>query len=204
MSRQKKADTVEHLTDYFWWLLPAFLKKKVRKDSLISSLLDSWGLELEELRTTINEIIPLMQASTATGTYLDRIGRSRQTTRLVGESDASYRIRVLAAMAVKTKAGTIPGMEAGLASLGYTVEVLEPNDGTPKWSRFVVHVTGWDGSVQDQTVFYSAILQLKPAHTRAIIQSDLVECTWDDWEDGVDDPLLLDEGQLDDWLPSVS
>jgi len=198
-SQQEKTATVAHITDYLWWLMPYFLKKKERKESLIGKLWDSWGLEFEELRATINEIIPLMLAYTATGTYLDRIGRSRQTSRLVGESDESYRVRVLGAMAIKTKAGTIPGMEAGLLSLGYTVEVLEPNNGTSKWSRFVVKITGWDGVVASQAIFYQVVNLLRPAHTRALIDAQLTVGTLDDWELGEDELTLDDDGQLDDW-----
>ena len=138
---------------------------------------------------------------TATGEYLDMLARARQIFRGEGETDESLRTRVLAAHEIKRKGGTIPGMENGLASIGYTVEVEEPNKGTSKWSRFLVKVFGWDGVVADQKVFYQVVRLLKPAHTRALIESLLVPATWDDFE--LDEPPKeLDSGQLDDWLPT--
>ena len=130
------------------------------------------------------------------------LARARQIFRGEGESDDSLRIRVLAAHEIKRKGGTIPGMENGLAAIGYTTEVEEPNTGiVEKWSRFVVKVFGWDGVVADQKVFYSVVHLLKPAHTRVLIESLLPPAGWDDWN--LDEPEKpLDEGALDDWLPT--
>ena len=200
---ERPADTVEKPADYLWWLLPSFLKKKERGESRVARFCEVWGDVLELSRTTLIDIIPELLVDTATGEYLDMLARARQIYRGQGESDESLRTRVLAAHEIKKKGGTIPGMEAGLAAVGYTVEVEEPNKGNPaKWSRFVVKVLEWDGVVADQMVFCSVVRLLKPAHTRALIESMLPCGTWDDWP--VDaEPLPLDDGgTLDDWILS--
>ncbi|GEM_PF-2393763 len=197
----RPADTIVHLADYLWWLLPAFLKKKERSESLIGRLCGVWGTELGEARSTLTEIIPLLVVATASGVWLDQLARARQILRSQGESDESLRIRVLAAHELKRNCGTIPGMVDGLAAIGYGVEVEEPNKGTGKWSRFVVRVLTWNGLVADQNIFYSVVRQLKPAHTRALVESELAPATWDDWEPG-DPEKTLDEGLLDEFLPT--
>ena len=202
MSSDRPAETIEKLADYLWWLLPAFLKKKERAGSLVARFSEVWGGILDTARTPLIDIIPQLVVETATGEYLDMLARARQIFRGEEESDDSLRIRVLAAHEIKRKGGTIPGMENGLAAIGYTVEVEEPNTGiAEKWSRFVVKVFMWNGVVADQKVFYSAVRLLKPAHTRALIESLLPPATWDDWELG-EPEKLLDEGALDEWLPT--
>jgi hypothetical protein len=193
----RPADTVPRLADYMWWLLPEFLKRKGRQDSLVGGLCNAVGDRLDDARTTITEVIPLLLVQTATGDYLDRLARMRQLARGVGEPDESLRVRVLAAMTVKRNGGTIPGMLEGLAGLGYLVEVDEPFKGSPKWSHFLVRILGWSGVVLDQTVFYDTVRRLKPAHTRAVYEC-LCAATWDDWDLDAD-PLPLDEGDLDDF-----
>ena len=193
----RPADTVPRLADYMWWLLPSFLKRKPRDASLVGGICGAVGDTLDEARDTLAEVIPLLLVQTATGDYLDRLARMRQLARGVGEPDESLRTRVLAAMTVKRKGGTIPGMVEGLAGLGYQVEVDEAFKGSAKWSHFVVRIIAWTGVVMEQAVFYDTVRKLKPAHTRAVYES-LCAATWDDWELGAD-PLPLDEGTLDDF-----
>ena len=198
----RPAETIEKLADYLWWLLPAFLKKKERTASMVARFCDVWGGILDTARTTLIDIIPQLVVETAAGEYLDMLARARQIFRGEGETDESLRIRVLAAHEIKRKGGTIPGMENGLAAIGYTAEVEEPNTGTDKWSRFVVKLLGWDGVVADQKVFYQVVRLLKPAHTRALIESLIYPEFWDDW-DPLDPPKELDDGgTLDGWLPT--
>ena len=198
----RPAETIEKLADYLWWLLPAFLKKKERTASMVARFCDVWGGILDTARTTLIDIIPQLVVETAAGEYLDMLARARQIFRGEGETDDSLRIRVLAAHEIKRKGGTIPGMENGLAAIGYTAEVEEPNTGTDKWSRFVVKLLGWDGVVADQKVFYQVVRLLKPAHTRALIESLIYPEFWDDYEP-LDLPTELDDGgTLDGWLPT--
>jgi len=203
MSDRRPADTVAKLADYLWWLLPDFLKRRDRVQSLVARLCDVWGEELGEGRTTLVDIIPLLLVETATGAWLDQLARARQIFRCEDESDESLRTRVLAAHEIKKKGGTIPGMVNGLAAIGYVVQVEEPFKGTPKWSHFVVKVFTWSGLVADQGVFYSVVRLLKPAHTRALIESFLPPETYDDWEP-LEQPKTFDDGgQLDGWLPTA-
>jgi P2-related tail formation protein len=196
----RPADTIAHLADYLWWLLPTFMKRKERRLALTGALVDLLGGVLDDARGTLTEIVPRLLSATATAEYLDRLARQRSVFRGVGETDASLRTRVLAALAIKRMGGTLPGMVQGLATLGYVVDVLETYRGTPHWSHFLVRILGWDGIVTDQRVFYDTVRRLKPAHTRAVYEC-LCPATWDDWEPGAD-PLPLDEGDLDDFLAS--
>ena len=190
----RPADTITKLADYLWWLLPVFLKKKDRAASMIAQFCEIWGERLDEARETLTAIIPELLAATASGDYLDILARQRQVFRGIGESDDSLRARVLAAHTIKRKGGTIPGMTEGLEKIGYEVEVLEPNRGTSIWSRFLVRVLSWDGVVADQSVFYQTVRELKPAHTRAHVGSEISMGTWDDGGE------FDDGGQLDDFL----
>ena len=197
----RPADTVPRLADYLWWLLPQFLERKGRQDSLVGGLCDAVGDTLDGARTTFADVIPLLLVQTATGDYLDRLARMRQLARGVGEPDESLRTRVLAAMAIKRLGGTLPGMVQGLAALGYLVEVLEPYRGTPHWSHFLVRILGWDGVVTDQRVFYDTVRRLKPAHTRAVYECQC-PATWDDWEGGETPREFDDGGTVDDFFPT--
>ena len=176
----RPADTVEKLADYLWWLLPTFLKKKDRVESLVARFCEIWGEMLDESRTTLTEIIPMLLIETATGAYLDKLARQRQVFRGDSEDDESLRTRALAAYIIKQKGGTIPGMENGLAALGFDVVV-------------------WEYRVQDMEL-------MEPpddsAERDAYIVSVPIEGTWDDWELG-GEPLLLDEGELDDFAEAI-
>jgi hypothetical protein len=197
----RPADTIAHLADYLWWLLPTFMKKKERRLALTGTLVDIVGGVLDDARGTLTEIVPQLLAATATGDYLDRLARQRSVFRGVGETDASLRTRVLAALGLKRMGGTLPGMVQGLATLGYVVEVLETYRGTTHWSHFLVRILGWDGVVTDQLVFYDTVRRLKPAHTRAVYECECA-ATWDDWQPG-DTPRTFDDGgTLDDFFPT--
>ena len=172
----RPADTVEKLADYLWWLLPTFLKKKDRAESLVARFCDIWGEMFDESRTTLTDIMPLLLIETASGAYLDKLARQRQVFRGAGEDDESLRTRALAAYIIKQKGGTIPGMENGLAALGFEVVV-------------------WEYRVLDMELMEPPD---DPAERDAYIVSVSIEGTWDDWELG-DEPLLLDEGELDDF-----
>lgn len=202
MSTPRPADTVARLSNYLWWLLPSCLKKKDKADSLLWSFCDVWGEVLDDVRTTIEEIIPLFLADAATGEWLDRLARARLLVRGEGESDESLSARCLAAYAAKKKGGTIAGLVEGLASLGYGVTVTEPYKGTDRWSRFLISIATWDGALTDQWEFYRTVRALKPGHTKPHYVSSLDPCTWDDWTHG-ETELELDSGSLDDWLPTT-
>ena len=65
----------------------------------------------------------------------------------------------------------------------------------------MIQVRGWDGE-QYQIIFDKAVRDLKPAHTRAVVVSELIPATWDDWAIG-DTPLPLDIDNLDDFTQSI-
>lgn len=172
----RPADTIEKLADYLWWMLPTILKKKDRGDSLVARFCEIWGDMLDESRATLIEITPQFLIETASGDYLDKLARQRQVFRGDGEDDDSLRARALAAYLIKQKGGTIPGMEYGLASLGFDVVV---------WEYRVNKM----GLIEPPT---------DPAEQDTFIISASVEQTWDDWEPS-EEPFSLDEGELDDF-----
>lgn len=189
-------------SDWLWYVLPEFLKGKAKADALVGTFCDIWGEALDDARALFRSGMDEFLVATATGDTLDRLARIRQTYRSDGESDDSLRLRTLSAYQTKRKAGTIQGMIDALATIGYTVEVTEPNKGTDHWARFLVTVTGWDGVVSDIAHFWVTVRALKPGHTRALVESALEPEVWDDWEEE-DPPEALDTGWLDGWQPSA-
>ncbi|MFH1531091.1 MAG: hypothetical protein ABIK09_10210, partial [Pseudomonadota bacterium] len=77
----RPAETVAKLADYLWWLLPGYMKKKGREDSLVARLCEVWGEALDTARGTLIDIIPQLLAETAIGGYLDMLARARQISR---------------------------------------------------------------------------------------------------------------------------
>ena len=191
----RPADTIAKLADYLWWLLPTFLKKKNRAESLLAQFTDIWGEQLDDVRETLISIIPELLVATASGDYLDLLARQHQVFRGENEDDESLRTRVLAAYTIKQKGGTIPGLIEALSQLGYTVEVLEPCQGTPTWSRFLVKILAWNGIVTPQKAFYQTLRTLKPAHTLPLIDSELTPRQWNE------EPHR-NQGTWNDWKPS--
>lgn len=192
----RPVDTVTHIGDYLWWLLPGPRKRKAKADSTLYGLLYAVGESLEGARAALAEVPLQALVATATGTYLDELGRKRETYRVDDESDENYRVRVLAAFENKQKDGTLPGMQAALEALGYTVTITEPHKGTAKWAHFLITVTAWNGVVADQMLFFKTVRAQKPAHARAVIASELEPGRFDDGGN------FDDEGCFDDWLPS--
>ena len=201
----RPADTVPRLAVYLWWLLPGFLKKKGRGRSITRGLCKSFGGVLDDTRESLRSLAPEFYAQTADAIQLSKIGAERDTIRKPGEDTETYRARILSALANRRAFGTLQGVSGLSQYLGYTVDIDEPNKGTPRWSHFVVKILSWDGSNPDQLAFFRMLRHSKPAHTRAVIDCQLEMGTWDDWEEGVEQPKELDgEGSptLDDWLPS--
>ena len=173
----RPADTVEKISDYLWWLLPGFLKKKDRQASLIGKLCDIWGEVFDDIRSALASVPEMMLIEHATGEYLIELGRERQTYPIDGEDEEDFRLRVMLAYLTKKKEGTIPGMEEGLEAKGFSALV---------WNPRVLSV----GIAEPPA---------DPDKRDAYILSWLVPGTWDDWASG-DTPLGLDEGQLDDMV----
>ena len=201
----RPADTVTHLADYLWWLLPSFLKKKEKASSLVYGLCSALGTTLDDARDSLRNLADQFYAQTADPIQLSKIGSERDTIRKPGEDLPSYRARILSALVHRRSFGTLQGVSVLSHYLGYTVDISEPYAHTPSWSHFVVRVLSWDGANPDQLAFYRMLRRSKPAHTRAVIECELEMCTWDDWEEGVEEPKELDgDGSptLDDWLVS--
>jgi hypothetical protein len=201
-STPRPADTVPHLADYLWWLLPNFLKKKPKDRSLTYGLCQAFGGSLDDARDSLRNLADQFYAQTADAIQLSKIGAERDTIRKPGEDVDSYRARILSALAHRRSFGTLPGVSSLSQYLGYTVDISEPYAHTSRWSHFVVRILHWDGSNPDQLAFYRMLRRSKPAHTRAMIECELEMCTWDDWDEGDEEKPLDGGSSLDDWLPS--
>ena len=178
------------LGKYLWWLAPAFMKKKTLHDSLVASLLNIFGEELDEVKSEILNMRREMLIATAEGELLDNHGRGRDLDRVPGETDDSYRTRLISAYIVKKRGGTIPGMVEGCALLGLDVEVDELFKTDPsRWAEFELRITGGDLNVLNQSFFYQTVNALKPAHTRVVYKVMIELDRWDDLE-------LMDSGNF--------
>ena len=121
----RPADT-QNLPDYLWRLLPQFLKRKDRYQSIVGAFCKTFGSVLTNARTTLEAVVPQFHAATATGDYLDIIGAARLVLRRTGEDDDTYRIRVLDACRLGVAIGTPDGLIASLAAAGFTARLWEP------------------------------------------------------------------------------
>ena len=186
-------ETTENLADYYWWLLPGFFKKKANHESWLYRLLGAFSGQLEEVREQIRLLNRQFAGETAEGQQLEEIGKARGTYRLKGETDTSYRKKVMDAYLEKQKAGTLVGIQTALKNLGFKVTITELfKTNKARWSEFAVKVTRWDGKAQ-QDIFYDELNRMKPAHTRPVIVTTLKPDVFDDGE-------CFDQGQkLDSW-----
>ncbi len=75
----RPADSIVKLADYLWWLLPTFLKTKVRAGSLVARFAEIWGEHLDAARETLIVIIPELLAATT--------GRSQAAEEVVTSED---------------------------------------------------------------------------------------------------------------------
>jgi hypothetical protein len=198
----RPADTVRSLGEYLYWLLPGFLKKKGKEGSLVYGLCTALGSTLDDARDSLRSLADQFYAERADAIQLSKIGAERDTIRQPGEDLPTYRARVLSALSHRRAFGTLLGVSRLSQYLGYTVEISEPYKGSPRWSHFVVRILSWDGANPDQLAFFRMIRRSKPAHTRVVIDCEIDLATWDDWEDGIEEPKQLDSGDLDDWLVS--
>lgn len=168
---------------YLWWLTPAFLKKREPKNSLLYSLFEVIGEELDEAKVAILAMRRQLLVATSEGPWLAAHGRDRSVDRIPGESDESYRVRLLAAFLAKQQGGTIPGMINACALLGLDVDVVEVFiSDSERWSEFSLVVRGGVLRVANPSLFYDVVLSLKPAHTRVLFAIEPPVDAFDDGE----------------------
>lgn len=160
----------ESAGDYLWWLLPSYMKRPGRYKTRIGALIDTLGAELDAAIAAQRMILPQFFIATASGAYLDRLGKTRQVYRLSAETDDSYRQRIFAAFDQKQAAGTIPGLESAMARSGFTARVWE--------------LRPLSASLLDPPA--------TPNERDTYIVPEPHALAWDDWEDG-DTPLTLDD-----------
>ncbi len=122
----RPADTIARLADYLWYLLPAFMKRTNRAESLNAAWCETWGEVLDEVRETLESVPRQAHVDTADSPYLEKLGKEKQTLRRAGEELEDYRERVAGALVRKQRQGTIPGLIADLDDLGVTAVLWEP------------------------------------------------------------------------------
>ena len=173
--------------EYFWWLLPAFLKKKGQNDPQGSTTWNLVNIQGEALDVSKTEILSMRDqhaVETAGDEHLNMLGDERETKRLSGESDDVYRTRIFLAAARKQKVGTKPHTETMVGDLGFGVEIIEVwTYDRWRWAEFIVHV--WDDGrpiTVTQEEFFREVDKARPAHTRAVYQIDFPLDVFDDGE----------------------
>ncbi len=182
------ADTAD-LPRYLWWLLPVFMKLK-GITGRVYALCKVVGDVLTAARSTLVSARDMGVLESSEGEYLDRHLRARQTPREEGESDESAMARGVVAWQTLHEGGTLPGLDAMLERLGFTVAISEPHQGAAIWSRFVVSISGWTGTV-DATAAFKMLRKMRPAHTIALLETSLEPVTMDSGN-------IADEGEVTD------
>jgi len=112
--------------DLFSWAHGIFKKAPRRSDMDMSKLADATGKLLDDAKLIAFRVRELKFIATAEGAALDLHGIDRKMPRLAGETDASYRRRLLAAYDLYREGGTKAGMKRVLESLGYLEAEVYP------------------------------------------------------------------------------
>ncbi len=148
------------------------------------------GKLLDDAKSSIFRLREIKYISTSTGRALDLHGIDRKMPRLAGESDDSYRLRLLTAYDLYRLGGTEIGLKRVLEGLGYPNATLYPlwrekykwsNDPVPvpltpdanpeylgKWSQFVIslNVTDREVTAQQRAIFRDTINRAKPIESK--------------------------------------
>ncbi|ALA68841.1 hypothetical protein GT50_00595 [Geobacillus stearothermophilus 10] len=112
--------------DLFSWAHGIFKKKPRKEDMDLFKLTGVIGKMLDDAKLAIFRVRELKFILTSEGRALDLHGVDRKMPRLAGESDESYRKRLLAAYDLYREGGTEPGMKRVLESLGYPNAEIYP------------------------------------------------------------------------------
>ncbi|QUO43465.1 hypothetical protein KDJ56_11190 [Brevibacillus composti] len=112
--------------DLFAWAHGIFKKRPRKEDMDIFKLTGVIGKMLDDAKLAIFRVRELKYILTSEGRALDLHGIDRKMPRLAGESDESYRKRLLAAYDLYREGGTEPGMKRVLESLGYPNAEIYP------------------------------------------------------------------------------
>ena len=178
---------MSRISEYLWWLLPAFLKKKGQNDQQGSTTWNLVTIQGESLDQSKVEILTMRDqhaVETAEAEQLDLLGDERETKRFSGEDDDAYRTRIFVAAERKQKVGTKPYMETMVYDLGFGVEIIEVwTFDRWRWAEFIVHV--WDDSrtiTVTQEEFFREVDKARPAHARAVYRIDFPLDVFDDGE----------------------
>lgn len=171
------------ICDYIMKLLPGWMQGSVIKGvacslaSVLHTLMDSMKYGREQLFGQL-----------ATPQALEFLGRDRRIKRFPSESDEDYRLRVTNAFKLHSKGGTRPGLEDLLALLLPDTQTEIREYGPDSWhlgkNRLGENTYLFDSQAlftfkvivhaqlepQKLATLRSAINEIKPAHTRGIIQ----------------------------------
>lgn len=112
--------------DLFAWAHGIFKKLPRKADMDITKLTGVIGGMLDDAKRAAFRVRELKFIMTSQGRALDLHGIDRKMPRLAGESDESYRKRLLAAYDLYREGGTQPGMKRVLESLGYPAAEIYP------------------------------------------------------------------------------
>ena len=191
---------------YLWFMLPRPLKRpEWQGTSDIRRLVNVLGSVLDDTKDLVLSIRRSWLTPTSWGAFLDLIGDSRLLPRHPGESDGTYKSRLISAFELYQKGGTNWGVFLGTSLLGYEdFAITEPRiqcrydgrqryDGSLRydgllWAFFTVSITmppTW--TAMQHAVLVDTINRWKSAHVRL----DAVNLQAGDWSDTF--PTATDE-----------
>ena len=105
-----------------------------------SAMLGAVGYALDQYDPVANELASEFSATAAEGPALDRNGQDWGVYRRPGESDDSYQLRILSAVAIYTYGSSVPGMKAVVGAFTGTPPIILEQG--PQAFRFSISAMG--------------------------------------------------------------
>lgn len=135
------------ISDYLWYLAHTIFKSnKLKTESDVYKTLNLMAVPLDDVKQEMFLLREMACVASAYGKSLDRHGRDRKMLRFVGESDARYRDRLLAAFDFYQLGGTAAGMILGLALIGFPGAEVYPLYKEKDYWVFLNGIRRLDGS----------------------------------------------------------
>lgn len=164
--------------EYLWSLLtrPFKLKTLQGADTEIQRWVSVLGDMHDDAKETVFRVRRAWVTATSWEQFLELLGTARGIQRYTGETDDELRKRIESAFKIYQLGGTVPGIKAGLTSLGFPDSgVIEKLPGR-SWAEFAVRLgkgAGHIASEADYEKIDNTLFLTKAAHTMpAYIESD--------------------------------
>ncbi|SKC68064.1 serine/arginine repetitive matrix protein 2 [Maledivibacter halophilus] len=153
-------------TEYLWYLAHRPLKLSEPSESDAYKLFKVLGNVLDQVKEKIFLIRRQALIYTASGKALDKHGEGRKLKRFAGETDESYKKRLLAKWEIAIMAGSKKAILLTLKALGYEQSYIEPfyvHD-PERWAEFIIYLGSVKASdIDDIGVINKEIMKVKSA-----------------------------------------